>query len=176
MIIIYIWSLRIVWSPRQCKTSNTTALVIGTQCFPAPQHPLDKAGYVSAWAPNALSTLPTSPLPAAWTCSLGKLPMFAKDFFLLPSLHRQLSFSVVKCHQLCTVDSIWLSCPFTLNMFFTQLSSAKWEQPNKGEGSKGCTEVLITAKIMKRMESFVNMSQEAKQDKAISQKFKILYA
>lgn len=29
---------------------------------------------------------------------------------------------------------------------------------------------------MKRMESFVNMSQEAKQDKAISQKFKILYA
>lgn len=86
MITTFIWGLRVVWSPRQHKTSNITAFVLEMQCFPDPQNLLDEVCWVSAQAPSAVSTLATLPLPAALTYSLGELPMSARHFLLPPSL------------------------------------------------------------------------------------------
>lgn len=96
---------------------------------------------------------------------LGWIPNAGQAF---PPATLPTETAIFQCGQIppaYRVDSICLSCPFSLSMFFTQPTSAKWEQPNKGRGPGGHAYILIWAKIMKRMESFVNMSQEQSKTK-----------
>lgn len=165
---IYKWSWLLsldseLYDLRQHKTSNITVSVTKMQCSPGPQNLLDEACCV--YAPDlgtlALSTLSTSSLRVAWTCSLGRLPRWARHVLLPPSLQRESSFNLDKYYHPCTADSIWLSCPLSLAMFSPSWLLQSESKQIKGGGTWGCVFALIRAKVMKRMESFVNMSQEA---------------